>query len=38
MIALSRDREKHLIGGKNKYLIPGGLRGHWLRKKCVWWP
>ena len=34
MIQLRRDREKHDIGGKLKYLIYGGLRGHYLRKKC----
>ena len=33
MIQLSRDREKHPIGGKLKYLIYGGLWGHHLHKK-----
>lgn len=33
MIQLSRDREKHVTGGVQKYLIPGGLWGHHLRKK-----
>ena len=33
MIQLSRDREKHDIAGKQKYLIPGGLWGHHLRNK-----
>lgn len=34
MIQLRRDREKHKIGTKLKHLIPGGLRGRYLRDKC----
>ena len=33
MIHLSRDRAQHVIAGKKKYLIPGGLHGHHLRTK-----
>jgi 5-methylcytosine-specific restriction endonuclease McrA len=33
MIQLHRDRERHAVDGKLAYLIPGGLRGHYLRRK-----
>ena len=34
VIQLRRDRETHTIGGRLRFLIPGGLHGHHLRKKC----